>query len=161
MGEGGVSLETSPAIAARVQEWQGTERFHVRRFLGAGSMGSVYEAFDRERGQAVALKRLLHFSGTARYHFKQEFRGLVDLVHPNLVRLHELVATDPRDIFFAMELVHGQPLLDYVRPEGSLHPARLRAALRQLVDGLEALHGAGKLHRDVKPSNVLVTSEGR
>ena len=149
------------SLPSRLGEWRGTERYQVRRFIGAGSMGAVYEAFDRERCQLVALKRLRHFSPAALYLFKQEFRGLVDVVHSNLVRLYELVATDPHDIFFSMELVRGSELLDHVRMKDPPDTTRLRAALRQLVEGLQALHAAGKVHRDVKPSNVLVTPEGR
>jgi hypothetical protein len=156
-----VTTDAAAAVPSRLTDWKGTERYEVRRFIGAGSMGTVYEAFDRDRGQPVALKRLRHFSPSALYLFKQEFRGLVDVVHPNLVRLHELVATDPRDIFFAMELVRGAEFLRHVRVKDRADPDRLRSALKQLVEGVQALHAAGKLHRDVKPSNALVTSEGR
>ncbi|HLK39288.1 MAG TPA: AAA family ATPase, partial [Polyangiaceae bacterium] len=65
--------------------------------------------------------------------------------------------------FFAMELVRGADFLTYVQTSGgrTADPAKLRPALRQLVEGVQALHAAGKLHRDVKPSNVLCTTEGR
>jgi len=149
------------ALPSRLAEWTGTERYQVRRCIGAGGMGTVYEAFDRERGQPVALKKLRHFSPAALYLFKQEFRTLADVVHPNLVRLHELVATEAHDVFFTMELVQGTEFLAHVRGRGPADFERLRGALRQLVDGVQAVHAAGKLHRDIKPSNVLVTAEGR
>src|SRR5258708_34937589 len=81
------------AKSETVVDWNGTERYEVLRRIGEGGMGVVYEAFDRERCHAVALKRLLNFTPAALYRFKQEFRTLTDVVHPNLVRLHELVVT--------------------------------------------------------------------
>ena len=150
--------------------------------LGQGGMGVVYEAFDREWHQIVAIKRLLRYEPAALY-------------------LYELVVDGQDDVFFTMELVRGSEFSHYVRaatgpravggPDAATQPSsrerntvrpgdpgpggrerralaaspvdadRLRPALRQLVEGIGALHAAGKLHRDIKPSNVLVTREGR
>ncbi|HLK35475.1 MAG TPA: serine/threonine-protein kinase, partial [Polyangiaceae bacterium] len=203
-------------VSSQIPEWRGTARYEVLRPIGQGGMGVVYEANDRERGIHVALKTLLRFNPATLYLFKQEFRTLADVQHPNLVRLYELVVTETDRAFFTMELVNGTDFLTYVhhrpysessgsvpnvpsidltRPDkldSSSHPAsgpdvsaagaeppdappraspsgrvcaadmeRLRPALRQLVEGIDALHAAGKLHRDIKPSNVRVTSEGR
>jgi eukaryotic-like serine/threonine-protein kinase len=171
--------ETDPLAAARAvppgwypEDFQGTERFPIRRWLGAGGMGVVYEAYDCQRQEAVALKTMRRADAAALYRFKHEFRRLADVHHPNLVELHELFCADGL-WFFTMELVEGPTLLEYVRG----HPAdasqvssplqtasqflRLRRALRQLGDGLCALHAAGTLHRDIKPSNVLVTKADR
>ncbi len=133
-------------------------RYEILRPIGRGGMGVVYEALDRERQQLVALKTLRHFTPAALYLFKREFRALADVHHPNLVNLYELVVAESHRAFFTMELVRGTDFLSYVRQRPS---ARLRPALRQLVDGIRALHRAGKLHRDIKPSNVRVTPEGR
>jgi len=152
----------------------GTGRFEVRGTLGAGGAGTVYRAFDRQLQREVALKLLRQASGRDLYRFKREFRALADIVHPNLVALHEMHATGG-DWYFTMELVEGVSFIDWVRPgkqtgparsradiaEAALDERRLRGALVQLVDALLALHRAGKLHRDLKPSNVLVTKTGR
>ena len=99
------------AILSKPPDWPGTPRYEVRARIGSGGMGAVYETFDHERGQLVAIKTLLRFSPTALYRFKQEFRTLADVVHPNLVHLYELVATDADHVFFAMELVRGVDFL--------------------------------------------------
>jgi eukaryotic-like serine/threonine-protein kinase len=166
------------------------DRWQLGRVLGTGGYGVVYEAFDRERSARVALKELRRIDAASIYNFKQEFRSLADLVHPNLVALHELFNAGG-SWFFTMDIVEGVPFHQWVRPEGdlataetvnlndvfgpgvsgtlprgstrgpgTLNEARLRDALRQLSVGVSALHEAGKLHRDLKPSNVLVTRDG-
>src|ERR1700733_501527 len=108
-----------------VPTWGGTSRYEVRKRIGAGGMGVVYEAFDHERGRLVAVKTLLRFSPSALYRFKHEFRTISDEIHPNLVRLYELVIQDGEDAFFAMELVDGVDFLRYVtRPDASLRADR-------------------------------------
>ena len=89
-------------------------RFEIRRLLGWGGMGVVYEAFDRERRQRVALKTLRSLDAAGRLRFKNEFRSLVDLAHPNLVRLGELLEENGQ-LFFTMELVVGVSFVDHVR----------------------------------------------
>ncbi|MBV8487975.1 MAG: protein kinase, partial [Planctomycetaceae bacterium] len=154
-------------------------RFTLLRRLGAGGMGVVFEAYDEERGELVALKTMRRVDPATLVRFKQEFRALADITHRNLVNLYQLFAIKDR-WFFTMELVDGCDILTWVRgdrdgvptppgraangPFGTRRPldeCRLRAAPRQLAEGVHALHTAGKLHRDIKPTNVLVTSEGR
>ncbi len=135
----------------------GMARYEILRPIGRGGMGVVYEALDRQRQRLVALKTLRHFTPAALYLFKREFRALADVHHPNLVHLHELVVSGNDGAFFTMELVRGTDFLSHLQRQR----AGLRPALRQLVDGIRALHRAGKLHRDIKPSNVRVTPEGR
>jgi len=143
-----------------------TERFEIRRRLGAGGMGEVFEAFDRERRERVALKTLSNADPHTLTRFKREFRVLQTISHHNLVALGELVRDEDR-WFFTMELVEGYHFLEYVRArpgaDGGYRydEARLRECLAQLVRGLRALHAAGMVHRDVKPSNVMVTEDGR
>ncbi len=151
-------------------------------------MGVVYQVYDRERDSLVALKTLKQRDGAAIYRFKQEFRGLADISHPNLASLHELISVG-NQWFFTMELVDGVDFQTYVRgsdpggcadtiaagdpnlaggPDDTPRPAapppdfdRLHRAFRQLAEGVFALHDGGMLHRDIKPSNVMVTRSGR
>ena len=135
-----------------------SERFELVREIGRGGYGVVYEAIDHglKPAPVVALKLLRGLQADRLYRFKREFRALAEVRHENLVRLYELVVSD-HDVFFTMERVEGVSPIDHVRAR----PHELRSLLRQLTQGVEALHRAGKLHRDVKPSNVLVEASGR
>src|SRR3569623_702780 len=133
-------------------------RFEVRGTLGTGGAGTVYRAYDSQLQREVALKHLRQASGRDLYRFKREFRALAAIVHPNLVTLHELHATEG-DWYFTMELVEGVSFIDWVRPSRTMsgpartraaiiaspvHEVRLRGALVQLVDALIAQHTPGK-----------------
>ena len=160
------SVESAPTNASAPPElaYSKHDRDHFPGFdildeLGRGGMGIVYRAFDRARKEIVALKTIKGLDTTAVHHLKQEFRTLADITHPNLVTLHELIS-DGYEWFLTMELVDGSDFLTYVRSAADTFSC-LRDALRQLVEGVSALHRAGILHRDIKPSNVRVTREGR
>jgi serine/threonine protein kinase/CRP-like cAMP-binding protein len=94
-------------------EFSGTDRFELVRRLGAGGMGIVYEVFDRERGEHVALKTLGRVDPSGIYDLKREFRSLADVRHPNVVSLYDIV-NEAGQWFFTMELVHGTPFSEYV-----------------------------------------------
>ena len=145
-------------------------RFRVERWLGAGSCGTVFAAFDSELRRRVAIKVLEIRQPDALLRFKREFRALSDISHPNLVALHELYAESGR-WFFTMDLVDGVDLLTYVRSATTVSADAnvsdrasgdallvLRAVFHQLAQGVSALHARGCLHRDLKPSNVLVSA---
>lgn len=143
------------------------ERFTINRRVGAGGMGVVYEGYDTLFASRVAIKTLRWITATSIDMFKREFRSLSQIQHPNLVTLYELFAQDQR-WFFTMEFVQGRSFLDYVgagdddaTPTLDNRLARLRRALTVLVHAVNTLHGYGKLHGDLKPSNVIVTDEGR
>ena len=141
-------------------------RFRIIGNLGLGASGLVQLAHDRERGIDVALKRMHNLGSEAVFRLKQEFRAARDIVHPNLVRLHDLFAED-NETFFTMEPVLGCDLTRFVldRKGGAAGRSPLSpevcGALIQLVTGIQALHQAGIAHRDIKPSNVLVDRTGR
>src|SRR5687767_1300888 len=119
----------------------GEERFEIRAKLGAGGMGVVYRALDRQRLTEVALKTLRQVTGRDLYRFKREFRVLSDVVHPNLVTLHEL-HTVGDEWFLTMEYVDGVPFIGWVRPgsiplerrTGDRSPSADRSPRRRAVD---------------------------
>lgn len=113
----GGNLSNRATVGTRAPQsaepFAGTDRFQVIRPLGEGGMGSVYEVHDRQTDRRVALKTLLSWGPYELYLFKQEFRRLRDVVHPNLVTLHELFADGDR-WFFTMDLIRGRPFLEWV-----------------------------------------------
>lgn len=149
-------LAATPRHRAPVERFSGTQRFEIRRRLGGGAFGDVYEARNREHGNLVALKALKSSEPDWIYRFKREFRVVGDLAHPNIARLYELFCEDDR-WYLTMELIDGVPFDRYVERS----PSELRAAFSQLAAGLIELHEANCLHRDIKPSNALVERTGR
>jgi serine/threonine protein kinase/tetratricopeptide (TPR) repeat protein len=157
--------------------------YTVMEELGRGGMGVVYRARDELQGREVALKTLQRMNPDNLQRFKQEFRSLADIAHPNLASLYALLS-DGETWCFSMEILEGVEFLEYVwsgfaalekenqPPElGAANDAdtrfsparihRLQEALTQLAVGVHALHKAGILHCDIKPSNVLMTREER
>lgn len=137
-------------------------RFIVQKQIGRGGMGVVYEAIDRKVGRRLALK-LVHggSSGsmrTATDRLLREAQALARLNHPNIVALYDFGTTD-KGVFIAMEYVRGESLRTWMNGEHSW---------QEIVDvfieagrGLRAAHAAGIVHRDFKPTNVLVAYDGR
>jgi eukaryotic-like serine/threonine-protein kinase len=140
-------------------------RYVLLRELGAGGVGSVHLAHDRQTGESLALKKLSRVDAKSVLRFKREFRSLATIQHPNLVRLYDLEREPDGQWFLTMEYVPGVDLISYLRPDEAqppdwnIHGTRVIATFHQLARGVSALHGAGMLHRDLKPSNVLVTDE--
>ncbi|HVZ32243.1 MAG TPA: serine/threonine-protein kinase, partial [Polyangiaceae bacterium] len=150
-------MRASPSRVAEL------DRYELLGKLGEGGFGAVYEARDRSNGERVALKELTAVNAVTLGRFKQEFRAVQEVTHPNLVRLDALFEERGKWLI-AMELVEGQDLLDYLYSEDhelGFHEPQLRETFRQLAEGLAALHAAGVVHRDLKPRNVRVTPAGR
>ena len=98
------------ALSLHSEEFSGGPRFELRNKLGEGAFGTVYEAFDREHSCLVALKHLRRVTADTLYSFKQEFRSLADLSHPNLVALYEEAGLSRESLYRALS-PKGNPTL--------------------------------------------------
>jgi serine/threonine protein kinase len=142
------------------------KRFSLHNRTGQGSMSKVWRATDRNLGRVVCLK-ILDKEKTAK--FEARFVGLnkpkegaicMALKHKNIVQTFEYGLTTKGEMFLVMEYVEGTGLNFLVETRSPELNGNRIAILRQLADGLEYLHNAGFLHRDICPRNVMVTAEG-
>jgi serine/threonine-protein kinase len=137
-------------------------RYEIRQQLGAGGMGVVYRAFDRQLKEPVAIKTLkpeLLGDATLLERFKQEIRLARRISHPNVVRTHDLGEADGT-YFITMEFVEGTSLDELLKRRGSLPVDVTLAIGRQLCRALEVAHSQGVVHRDIKPQNLVVDAKG-
>lgn len=135
-------------------------RFRLRRLLGSGGTASVFEADDRVRGEAVALK-LLHphlAVGPAAWDaFFEEVRAAGAIAHPNLAEVFDagLEPGDPPIAWISMELVPGVSLADHVRDHGPLTVPDAVTIAMAVLDAVGAAHAGGVVHRDITPANIM------
>lgn len=150
--------KTAPKSSSRLILDAQTElrggRYVIIEVLGSGGEGVVYRAQDTVRGEEIAIKVLHLDDGVAIPQLKREFRFLRDLVHPNLLPLYELVV-ERQLSFFTMSYIQGEDFLSSVKAGQPLS-----SLAYQLADVLDFLHRTGRVHRDVKPSNILVRPNG-
>lgn len=135
--------------------------YELRRLLGRGGMGEVYEAEDTRKHRVVALKLISpEFSGDPvfRARMQREADAAGRLTEPHVVPIHDYGEIDGK-LFLEMRLVDGTDLATLVKRAGPLSPARAVAIVRQIAAALDAAHLTGVTHRDVKPENILVTAD--
>ena len=136
--------------------------YRVDELVGRGGMGEVYRARDERLERNVALKILADRYAedeAFRDRLERESRIAASLDHPNVVPIYEAGEADGR-LFIAMRYVEGTDLKALLRREGALEPVRALAVATQVADALDAAHAKGLVHRDVKPSNVLLDQQG-
>src|SRR5262245_2004628 len=138
-------------------------RYQILQLLGEGGMGAVYKARDREVEHLVALKLIRpemanHPVILAR--FKQELLTARQVTHRNVIRIYDIAEAEGTK-YITMEFVDGSDLRKLLHDQGKLAPEQAVAIVRQICQALEAAHGAGVIHRDLKPQNIMQEKSGR
>ncbi len=137
-------------------------RYLVRRLVGEGGMGRVYEAEHLEIGKRVGLK-ILHpaYSRTPEVveRFRREARAASKVGHPHIVNVTDSGTTADGSFFFVMEFVEGVELGLVIYKEGPMQTTRMLVITEQVCQALQAAHDAGVIHRDLKPENILLVGK--
>ncbi|HKX75615.1 MAG TPA: Stk1 family PASTA domain-containing Ser/Thr kinase, partial [Acidimicrobiia bacterium] len=139
-----------------------TDRYHLTSHLARGGMADVYMGQDTLLGRRIAVK-MLHsqFSNDEAFvkRFRREAQAAANLAHPNIVGIFDWGQAG-NTYFIVMELVDGRSMRDVLRSEGALLPRRAAEIGVEVAAALSAAHRAGLVHRDVKPGNILLASNG-
>ncbi len=138
-------------------------RFEIIELLGVGGLGEVYRALDHQQSCQVALKTLRNglISGREAFNLlSNELNTARAISHRNVCRLFDVHWPDDEFAcpYFSMELIEGETLLEFIRKNGALRVSECLPIVLQMLDGLEAAHNMGIVHRDFKSSNVLISS---
>jgi eukaryotic-like serine/threonine-protein kinase len=138
-------------------------RYEILKLLGEGGMGAVYKAQDRELDRPVALKLIraeMASSPTILARFKQELLLSRQVTHKNVVRIYDLGDADGVK-FITMEFVEGRDLRTLIHEKQKFSPEEAVEVIQQVCQALEAAHGVGVIHRDLKPQNIMRENTGR
>jgi eukaryotic-like serine/threonine-protein kinase len=141
-------------------------KYEIKDVLGKGGMGSVYRGFDSAISRAVAIKAITKTSVGEQdlkhimQRFRHEAQAVGRLVHPGIVQIYDY-GEDDEVAYIVMELVNGKTLSQHLQQEVAYEVREVAEIIRQLLDALGHAHAAGVIHRDVKPSNILINNDGR
>ncbi|MBQ3141623.1 MAG: Stk1 family PASTA domain-containing Ser/Thr kinase [Clostridia bacterium] len=137
-------------------------RYELREIIGLGGMAVVYQAYDLKEERMVAVKLLKEeylANDEFRRRFKTEYKAISVLSHPNIVKIYDVCLGD-RLQYIVMELVDGITLKEYIEQQKVLGRRESLHFLSQLLSALAHAHDKGIIHRDIKPQNILLTSNG-
>jgi eukaryotic-like serine/threonine-protein kinase len=138
-------------------------RYRLGREIGRGAMGVVLEAFHLDLGRTVALKVLAagaSISSEQGQRFRSEARAIAQIDNENLVRMHDFGTSADGRLYYAMELLEGEPLDRHLARERGMDWREATRVGIQACRALEAAHAAGVIHRDIKPANLFLTRSG-
>ena len=138
-------------------------RYRLIELLGQGGMATIYRGRDSQLDRDVAVKLLRPEYGRDPdfgSRFRQEAKSAASLNHPSIVSVYDY-GQDPAGPFIVMELVEGEDLASIIRRSGALPPRQAARLAAETARALQAAHGAGIVHRDVKPGNILISRDGR
>ncbi|WP_245673088.1 serine/threonine-protein kinase [Nocardia lijiangensis] len=136
-------------------------RYRLLSVLGQGGMGQVWRAHDSLTNRVVALKLLperFADDEQLRERFRRECRAVAQLTEPHVIPIHDFGDIDGR-LYLNMRLIEGTDLRKVITQEGALSPQRAVAIVAQVAGALQAAHDAGLVHRDVKPTNILLGTD--
>jgi DNA-binding beta-propeller fold protein YncE len=150
-------------VSTNTQDEIGTDfvGYRIEALIGRGGMGVVYRAYDLRLKRTVALKLVapeLALDERFRARFARESELAMSLEHPNVIPIYDAGDVDGR-LYLAMRHVEGSDLRELLRAEGKLEPTRALAICGQVGAALDGAHAQGLVHRDVKPSNVLLDQD--
>jgi len=159
--DGDLARRLSPFPLGELPEGTVLGHYRILSFIGSGGMGTVYRAYDTVLERHVALKFLPPLSTRLddEERLLKEARSAAALEHPNVCTIHEIGQTDDGRPFIAMALYEGETLKERLR-RGPLSVRETVEAGIQIARGLEVAHARGILHRDVKPGNVILGTDG-
>ena len=145
----------------QTEQYRRVGKFELHELIGEGAMGAVWKAYDSVIRRYVALKLLSRAgrSADAQDRFMREARAAGALQHPNIVTIYDLGESDSQ-LFIAMELVDGRDLSSLIALSEPLALERKLDIVIEVLQGLSYAHERGVIHRDVKPSNVRIASDG-
>ncbi len=159
--ENQVAPATGPATPASGADPKRLGHFRIVKRLGHGGMGVVYRAVDEKLSRDVAIKLLSPGLGDGddrRKRFEREARAIAALSHPNIVAVHSVEHAEGQ-AFLVMELIEGETIADAI-PRGGMEVLRLLEIAVPLAGAVATAHEHGVVHRDLKPQNVMLTTEG-